>query len=128
MQTLDITFEKNYHTSLEDRFLMEKIIIHKSVDIGEDAQQVLDKARQEAELNHRRNNPKLYPDAEVSIAPVIEASKYHMYKEAGLSQDEIIAREMATCKELKVLESYKFIVKGKPDLETIYQSKLKELQ
>lgn len=107
---------------------METLIIKVQADTaGEDAQILWDKARQEAELNHRRNNSKLYPDAEVSIAPTIEAHKYRMYKEAGLSQDEIIAREIATCKELKVLESYKFIVKGKPDLETIYQSKLKEL-
>lgn len=121
MQTLDITFEKNYHTSLEDRFLMEKIIIHKSVDIGEDAQQVLDKARQEAELNHRRNNPHLYQDIK-SITPSEVRDTY-----TKLYTEKTLEEQVASCLSIKTLESYKFIVKGKPDLETIYQSKLKEL-
>lgn len=35
--------------------------------------------------------------------------------------------QIKSCKELKVLESYKFIIKGKPELETAYSKRLKEL-
>ena len=37
-----------------------------------------------------------------------------------------LEEQIKSCTELKVLESYKFIVKGKPE-EKIYKSKLKEL-
>lgn len=38
-----------------------------------------------------------------------------------------IGDQIKSCKELKVLESYKMIVKGKPELEEIYNNRLKEL-
>lgn len=128
MQTLEITFQKNYHTSLEDRFLMETLIIKVQADTaGEDAQILWDKARQESELNHRRNNPNLFPP-DIPIIPKKEwVQPINMYSNKPIS-DETLIFEIGTCNSVKTLESYKFIVKGKPDLETIYQNKLKELQ
>ena len=39
-----------------------------------------------------------------------------------------LIQHIKTCTELKVLESYKFIAKKDPDLQSAYDNKLKELQ
>lgn len=39
-----------------------------------------------------------------------------------------LIQQIKTCTELKVLESYQFIVKNDPDMQTAYDNKLKELQ
>lgn len=39
-----------------------------------------------------------------------------------------IIESINTCTSLKTLESYKFIVKGKPDLQKAYDTKMKELK
>ncbi len=123
MTTLEVTFQKNYHTSLEDRFLMETLIIRVMGDIaGEDAQILWDKARTEAESNHRRHNPHLFP---VNIQEA--TNQLNEKRRMNEIAKQPLADQIKSCTDLKVLESYKFIVKGKPDLEEIYQSKLKEL-
>lgn len=132
MQTLEVTFQKNFHTSNEDRFLMETLIIKVSADtVGEDAQYLWDKAREEAELNHKRNNPHLFPP---DIPDKEPEYKLAMYQPHEIKRDEkyiygtTLEEQINSCKDLKNLESYKFIVKGKPDLQTIYDNKLKSLQ
>lgn len=127
--TLDITYQANYHRSFEDRFLMETIIVHKAVDSNEETQDVIDWAREEAELNHKRNNPHLFPP-DIPIIPKKEMQPDIILEEAETKMiyGKTLAEQIASCNSLNILESYKFIVKGKPELETIYQSKLKELQ
>lgn len=94
---------------------------------GDSANEALDTARKLVEEWHVKNNPQMYtPD--VSVIPKIEPVRSQVYKDAGLTKEEIAIKEIMSCKELKVLESYKFIVKGKPELETAYNNKLKELQ
>lgn len=39
-----------------------------------------------------------------------------------------LEQQIMSCTELKVLESYKLIAKSKPELQQVYESKLKELQ
>lgn len=39
----------------------------------------------------------------------------------------IFGKDIMSCPDLKTLESYKLLVKGKPDLEEIYNTRLKEL-
>lgn len=134
MQTLDVQFQKNFHTNFEDRYLMETIFIKVAPDsIGEDIQFLLDKAREEAHLNHKRNNPHLFPPG-ISIVPksILSQQQEIGMRELGKQIDEQKEKELPeqinSCTELKVLETYKFIVKGKPDLQTIYDNKLKSLQ
>lgn len=131
MQTLEVTFQKNFHTSNEDRFLMETLIIKVNADtVGEDAQYLWDKAREEAELNHKRNNPHLFPP-DIPIIPKVEKSNQMITREElerQLMYGKNIPEQIQSCTELKTLESYKFIVRGKPDLQTIYDNKLKSLQ
>jgi hypothetical protein len=45
-------------------------------------------------------------------------------------QDRVqqLIQDIGTCKDLKVLESYKLMVKANPDLQTAYDNKLKDLK
>lgn len=129
MQTIEVTFQKNYHTSFEDRFLMETIIILKSVDIGEDTQQVIDKAREEIELNHRRNNPHLFPP-DIPIIPKKEDGITFKEHQETIS----IADQISSCTDRKTLLTYDFVLKNHSEyklntsLRELYNQKLKELQ
>lgn len=131
MQTLEVTFQKNFHTSNEDRFLMETLIIKVSGEAPGETEQVLwDMARKEVEINHRRNNPHLFPP---DIPDKEPEYKLAMYQPHEIKRDEkyiygtTLEEQINSCKDLKNLESYKFIVKGKKDLEEIYNQKLKQL-
>lgn len=44
-----------------------------------------------------------------------------------ISPTETIIRDINSCNEVKVLETYRFIVKNTPELEQVYEEKLKEL-
>lgn len=141
MTVLEVTFQKNYHISLEDRFLMETLIIKVMGDVAEekDAQILWDKARVEADLNHRLNNPHLFKDttpdipilSKKDIAVIEELKKggeqFQENKKNQLESTLTLEDQIKSCTESKVLESYKFIVKGKPELQEIYDSRLAEL-
>lgn len=50
-----------------------------------------------------------------------------LYKLNTNYQEYDLKEQIKSCNEIKVLESYKFIVKGKPELEQVYNNRLKEL-
>ena len=61
------TFEKNYHVSLEDKYLMEKLSFEIEIEEGEDEDVAADKAREAVHKNHVKNNPQLYEKTTTSI-------------------------------------------------------------
>lgn len=98
---------------------------------GEDAQILWDKARAEAEENHKRNNPHLFPH-DIPIIPKKDYSLYKSERQPNLRADIIvmlpIEEQIQSCTSKAVLKAvYEKIVKGKPDLQTIYDNKLKQL-
>lgn len=125
---------------------METLIIKVQADIaGEDAQILWDKARQEVELNHRRNNPNLYQSEkekhfenylkgwatvtpDIPIIPKQEKVNDDFVRDYYNAVTQTIDEQIYSCISIKTLESYKFIVKGKKELEDIYNAKLRELQ
>lgn len=114
-------------------YCSERIGVELDLNPGEDATTALDTARKLVEEYHQKGSPPLNFDntPDIPIIPKKEEGKPIMTREDAeqeLMYGKNIPAQIQSCTELKTLESYKFIVKGKPELETIYQNKLKELQ
>lgn len=93
------------------------------INPGEDAKQALNEAKEFVEQWRKENNAYHFTDQTPDI-PVIP-------KEFKKDSMEVMPMEeqIQSCTSKAVLKAvYEKIVKGKPDLEQIYQAKLKELQ
>lgn len=101
----------------------EKIGIEVELDETDDLDTVFQELKTKVERLHIENMPVL-----VASNPIIE--QVQQIKEPPkpkLSPEETMINEINTCKELKVLESYRLIVKKNPKYQEIYDRKLKEL-
>lgn len=128
MITKEITFQKVYNLG---NYSSERIEITGILEPGETVNDALNQARVDAAKNHNEHNAHLYkdntPDIPVIPKPSIDVSYGKTVKGEFWTTSLILEEQIKSCSELKVLESYKFIVKGKPDLENAYNQKLKEL-
>lgn len=110
------------------QYINERIGVEIQVEETDDAKMVLEKAKSMVERWHIDTNPHLYldhvPDSFVSVTlPPGQREP----DAPPLSQMEIMKKEINSCKELKVLESYRLIVKNNPELQETYNQKLKDL-
>lgn len=98
-----------------------------SVPPGEDPLVVLKQLQDLSESFHKSSFSHLYTE---SGSPVTFAEpEYHSHY---VKQKEVVAgnglgADIDSCQEVKVLETYKLMVKGKPELEEIYNKKFAEL-
>lgn len=113
------------------------------INLGEDAKQALNEAKEFVEQWRKENNAYHFADTTPDL-PIIPKKTFVREENTLYNAEEIIdkygsekdkqelrvslADQIQTCTSIKVLESYKFIVKGKKHLEEIYNNKLKELQ
>jgi hypothetical protein len=136
MITTEITYGRNFHISREDRYLFERIEIKGIIEHEkeETPQQALDIARKEATENHVKNNPNLFPDGKYvplfyegqeEHLPVIQ--KANSYDDFDRIEDDL-EKQINSCKEIKILETYRLIVKGNPELQKAYDEKYLSLQ
>lgn len=98
------------------------------INPGEDAKQALNTAKEFVEQWHKENsNVSNYADhtPEIPIIPL-------RFKEGSMEiqiKEGTLYEQIKSCTSKAVLKAvYEKIVKGKPELEEIYQAKLKELQ
>lgn len=103
----------------------EKIWIEEEVPAEMDSRTVLYGLKKQVESFHFESNKadekKAQQELEERRNKGITAHEYSVIAKAPI-EDQI-----KSCNEIKVLESYKFIVKGKPELEQVYNNRLKEL-
>lgn len=103
----------------------EKIWIEDEVTGSEeDARKMLYSLKKQVENFHYESNKADEKKAEVKINFYTPSSVDNGDRNDG---NLTLSEQIMSCKELKVLDSYKFIVKGKPELEEVYNQKLKEL-
>lgn len=105
MKISKIAYSKTFPVSINGTW--EKIYLEADVIEGEDVRQCLYALKKQVTDFHFESNKAAEKEADVK----------------GNILDDIIS-----CQTLKVLESYKMLIKNKPELETAYNNKLKELQ
>jgi hypothetical protein len=99
-------------------FQSEKIGVELTLNEGEDAKEALDTARLLVEEYHKENNKELEEMRGTQVVTIDEK----------LSPDEQIIRDINSCSDLKILESYRLIVKKNPQFQETYNLKLNQLQ
>lgn len=104
-------------------FINEKIGVEMQLDEGDNPLQVLNEAKKLVEKYHIDTNPQMYIDDAPQISTSLPIEEVQpLTKVASLIQ------QINSCEEMKVLESYKFIVKNDTALQKAYDKKLKQLQ
>jgi hypothetical protein len=131
MQFTLIRFEKLFPTGA---YANEKITAEVSISIGESPMEAIDAARKLVNENFEKNNPHLVTP-EIPIIPKHNNMYPQTFTEPrnfgqeSVFKEESLEEQINSCKSPTVLKAvYEKIVKGKPDLEEIYQTKLNELK
>jgi hypothetical protein len=109
-------------------YVNEKISIEMQLDEGDDPIVVLNEAKKLVEKYHRDTNPQLYQEVKVELDAfkVFEPPiRKEQPKKDRLSQ---LKEDISTCKELKVLESYRLIAQSNPEIKSVYETMYKKLQ
>jgi hypothetical protein len=68
------------------------------------------------------------PDQQELPKEQIEVRQIGFAKEEPLTQSQKLIRDIGTCTELKVLQSYLLLAKNNPEIKSAYDLKEKELQ
>lgn len=114
-----ITYQQTFPTGA---YANIKLGIEMSLVPGvDDVQEAFQQAKQIVNEAFKKLNPEPLPtqtDYHSGPTPEIQVEKIEIGD---------LPTQIQSCKELKVLESYKLMVKGKPDLEKLYFDKLEEL-
>lgn len=129
----EVTFQKVYNLG---NYSSERIEILGILEPGETVGEGLDKARAEADANHKKNNVGLYlhqtgypsygqetPDIPIILKKEEQKTEWHGWVEQKEYPIDYI-KSINSCTSVKVLESYKFIVKGKLELQKAYDDRM----
>jgi hypothetical protein len=131
MKIEKVSYQKSYPIG---PFLQEKISFEASVD-GDSPEEVISRLRKMADDWHTANNPHIADDqvgpygGTITI-PAINAPNTTVVQQKSEpveSRIATIAKDIESCTELKVLESYRLLAKTKPEWKFIYDKRLKEL-
>ena len=111
-----VSYQKTYNLGM---YQSEKIGVELTLNEGEDAKEALDTARLLVEEYHRENNKELEE---------MRGVQERIINQPPTTGIQAIINDIGTCKDIKVLESYRLIVKNNPELQETYNHKLNQLQ
>lgn len=120
MKISKVFYEKLFPTG---SFLNERIGLEASLDPGDDPIVALEHLKDKVEFFHETSNPLLDTVAPDQHMPPIISEK-------PIPADQriaVIIADIYSCKEFTVLESYRLMVKGNPELEAAYEEMRKKL-
>lgn len=123
----EVIYKRNFRVSAIDPYIHETIVAKIVFNEGESATEAFNMAKEF--VLEQGSKAVQYPDhqhieinslpPEPSVLPSIQVEK----EEKAYSMED----EINSCQEFKVLESYYFFVKDKPELKNIYDIRKKQL-
>ncbi len=121
MEIKTVTYKQKFPTF---QYLNCDIGFEASVPPGKDPLEVLKELQNLSELFHKQSFPHLYtPNGKpITFEQVGETQVIR-----SANPIEALIQDINSCGEVKVLETYKLMVKGKPEVEKIYEEKMKSL-
>jgi hypothetical protein len=122
-----VFFQKNFEVG---KFLFETIGRFTFIQEGETETDAWQRARKEVIKNHQDNNPHLYEATFIPQDMGENPAAVPTEKPVERPKDQIggIMHDIGTCQDLKVLDTYAFFVKNRPELQEAYNKKLAELK
>lgn len=118
MKPITVTYQKAFWIG---SFLQHKIEIGYQLEEGQSVEQALDMAKKTVDEWNLANN---------SFSPVDSSSQVNDIKiEKDHTGNRVAAliSDIYSCKELKVLESYRIMAKSSPELQAAYDQQFKKL-
>lgn len=97
----------------------ESIELTGSIGENEDVQNAYNELHKMAEELHYSQNAEMYDQ---------RGTQERIINEPPATGIQAIINDIGTCKDIKVLESYRLIVKNNPELQETYNHKLNQLQ
>lgn len=126
MKLYKATFEQIYSTG--HPYLNQRLGGEILLEEGETLEDAWVKLKREADAMHRKFTPGLY--IENTMTGEITRASDSFFPPEPITVDRTIGVTVAdieSCESIAMLQTYKFIVKGKPELIQAYDSKMKEL-
>ena len=117
-----ISYQKTYNLG---NYSSERIGVEIELNAGEDAKNALDVAKSLVEEYHKESAA-LYPmpfQEEIEIPIISNATREALY-ETTVVHDQTLEEQIASCTDIKVLESYKFIAKKDEALQLAYDKRM----
>lgn len=107
-------------------YMSEKIGVEVKVEVGEDAKSALDIAKQLVEEYHKESNAGVLETMFPATTPIEQLPVIHT--NAGPTKDELreptLEEQIMSCESVKVLESYKLMVKKDTVLQLAYDKRM----
>lgn len=94
------------------------IVVEADLEPGETKEQAWTKINQDMIEWHKKEYPHLYEDAPITKVKSGPKEKTML----------TLVSDINSCQEIKVLESYKLMVRADPQLQAAYDNRLKELK
>lgn len=104
-------------------FANERIGLEADISEGEDTQVKLNHLRDLIIHIHKTSNPHLYTESGLPVTIQNINPDMQVEKRLGLFKEDILS-----CPDIKTLETYKLLVKGKPELQEAYDQRLSQLK
>jgi hypothetical protein len=103
-------------------YLQERIGVEIELSDTDDPDKAFQLAQEMTNDFHKKANPHLYLNGVVLANELgeITVERPHDVKKA-------LMQDMRSCQEIKVLESYRLLAKSDPELQLVYDQKMKEL-
>ncbi len=120
MQIERVNYQKTYNLG---NYESERIGVDINLMAGDDPVKALDEAKKLVEQYHKENNQHLFHDQ----TPDVPVTSQIIRQMGPRSREDQIEADIRTCKDVKVLESYKLIAKSNPVLKMAYNEKFQEL-
>lgn len=143
MKPIEASFEQIYFTGVQ--FLNQRISGKVLLEDGETLEDGWNKLKKDADDFHKKSYPHLYEvhiektyamdtrlDGTQYLHPIHSGMRHNQSPDQQISKQEktigLFVKDIESCMDVKVLESYKYVVNGKPELQAAYDQRLKELK
>ena len=118
MRFTQVSYQKTFNLG---SYQSERIGVELELSEGESPKEALDTAKQLVEEYHKENNKGLVLS---EILPISTSNIHDDEKGVKFTQPppskQSISEQITSCTDIKILESYKLIVKKNPELQNVY--------
>jgi len=133
MKFTQVSYQKTFNLG---SYQSERIGVEIELSEGESPKEALDTAKQLVEEYHKENIKVAEPttgeiylenEIKVNIGEVLYDFPKDKTPPPPPKQNPTISEQIASCTDIKILESYKLIVKKNPDLQEVYNQTMDKL-
>ncbi len=125
MKVEKISYQELYPTGV---YANQRPGLEASIEPGEDPVKALMELKELSDRFHRQSNPHLYPNGNEAIITAGPIPEQQVQKDSRESATQRIIDQITQCSDETVLKSFQLIAKNNPEIQEVYDKKLKSFQ